>query len=85
METRESEHGDPQNQISPKGFRLVFFRRFPSQKISGVGSIATIFRDLPSPPKKNLCPKAGKGSPMPDEVPIGGGRRFHEELAWGII
>ncbi len=28
--------------------------------------------------------QAGKGSPMPDEVPIGGGRRFLEELAWGV-
>lgn len=41
----------PKIRLVQKVFDL-FFRCFPCQKISGVGSIATIFRDLPSPPKK---------------------------------
>jgi len=71
VDTREIEHGVPQNQISPKGFRLVFLGVFHVKKFQGWVPLPPSFGICHRRQKKNLRPKAGKGSPMPDEVRIG--------------
>jgi len=71
--THESEHGVPQNQISPTGFFDLFFFLgvFHVKKFQGWVPLPPSFGICHRLQKKNLRPKAGKGSPMPDEVPIG--------------